>query len=285
MKRRMKISLIIASVFCLVGVLLFGIAFAMAGFDIKLLSNEKYELNVHDVELTFDGIEIESSVSDITFTLSKDNTCRVMCHEREKVSHEVLVENGKLIIREIDTRRWYEHINFFSFPDESITVSLPQAQYASLLIELSTGDVHIPAEIAFGEIKIDSSTGNVNVYGMGARTDSLTVTLSTGDINLKDILCARISLTTTTGEITLRNTVAEERLEIRTSTGDVDLEGVDAPDIAIRTSTGDVEGRLLSPKQFLVDTRTGDVALPPSEGTEICHIKTSTGDIEIDIKK
>ena len=98
MKRRMKISLIIASVFCLVGVLLFGIAFAMAGFDIKLLSNEKYELNVHDVELTFDGIEIESSVSDITFTLSKDNTCRVMCHEREKVSHEVLVENGKLTV-------------------------------------------------------------------------------------------------------------------------------------------------------------------------------------------
>ena len=93
MKKHTKISLIVATALFLVGVLLFGVALAMADFDIRKLSNEKYELNTYDVDPSFDEIEIVSDISDITFTLSKDNTCRVLCHEREKLLHEVKVEN------------------------------------------------------------------------------------------------------------------------------------------------------------------------------------------------
>lgn len=284
MKKRMKISLILASVFCLVGVLLFGAALVMADFDIKHLSNEKYELNTYAVDQTFDGIEIESDVSDITFTLSTDNTCRVLCHEREKLLHEVKVENGKLIVREVDTRRWYDHINFFSFGDASITVSLPRAQYDALRIDVSTGDVTIPDGITFDRVEIETSTGSVNVCG-GARMERMQIKTSTGRIKIENTSCEEIILEVSTGDIRLKNTLADKSLRVQTSTGDVELEAVDSPDITIQTRTGDVEGSLLSPKQFRIDTSTGDVALPPSEGTEICRIKTSTGDIEIDIKK
>ena len=282
MKKRTKISLIVATALFLVGVLLFGIALAMADFDIRKLSNEKYELNTYDVDPSFDEIEIVSDISDITFTLSKDNTCRVLCHEREKLLHEVKVENGKLIIREVDTRKWYDYITFFSFGDASVTVSLPQAQYDALRIDVDTGDISIPEAVTFDRINVKTSTGDVIVHG-GAQTERMEIVTSTGEIRIRNAWCEEIVLKTSTGDVELKNTVAAKSLQVQTSTGDVELERCDAPLINVKTSTGDVEGNLLSPKQFSVDTSTGEIEVPASEGDQVCRITTSTGDIEIDV--
>ena len=114
--------------------------------------------------------------------------------------------------------------------------------------------------------------------------ERLSVKLSTGEIEIANVISSRISLTTSTGDIDLKSTVADEKLEIRTSTGEVELERVDAPDIVIHTTTGDVEASLLSPKQFSVDTSTGRVRVPKSQGTQRCTVTTSTGDVEIVVK-
>ena len=52
----------------------------------------------------------------------------------------------------------------------------------------------------------------------------------------------------------------------------------------IKTSTGDVEGTLLSEKIFSIHTSTGKVKVPNTNNGGTCEIKTSTGDIEIQIK-
>ena len=75
-----------------------------------------------------------------------------------------------------------------------------------------------------------------------------------------------------------------EMMDIRRSTGDVDIRGCDAPVIVIETDTGDVTGSLLTGKLFDIRTSTGNVQIPKSTLGGECRITTSTGDIRIVIE-
>jgi DUF4097 and DUF4098 domain-containing protein YvlB len=81
--------------------------------------------------------------------------------------------------------------------------------------------------------------------------------------------------------VELENLLAEEKLSVRRSTGDVEFDGVDAPEITIETSTGDIEGTLCSGKHFIADSDTGDVRVPKDSEGGTCRLNTSTGDIRV----
>lgn len=77
--------------------------------------------------------------------------------------------------------------------------------------------------------------------------------------------------------------LAVNTITVKRSTGDVTFDGSDAAEISVETSTGNVTGRLLSDKVFQTSTRTGDIRVPGSAAGGACIIKTSTGNIEIQI--
>ncbi|MBQ7726084.1 MAG: DUF4097 family beta strand repeat protein, partial [Clostridia bacterium] len=122
----MKKGLIIAAVILVVvGVIFFGAAFVASGFDFSKLDIAKYETNMYTMSEVFEKIEIQSDEAEITFKPSEDGKLRVDCVERERVKHEVSVENGTLKIIAVDKRAWYDHFTLFSFKSQSITVYLP----------------------------------------------------------------------------------------------------------------------------------------------------------------
>jgi DUF4097 and DUF4098 domain-containing protein YvlB len=71
-------------------------------------------------------------------------------------------------------------------------------------------------------------------------------------------------------------------VRVRTTTGNVKLSSTDAEEYMwIKTNTGDDSGSLGSEKKFDVKTRTGKIKIPTSSGNEKCEIITSTGDINL----
>lgn len=62
------------------------------------------------------------------------------------------------------------------------------------------------------------------------------------------------------------------------------FDGSDAAEIYVRTSTGSVKGTLLSEKVFITETSTGSVSVPKTVTGGKCEIRTSTGDIQIEIR-
>ena len=86
----------------------------------------------------------------------------------------------------------------------------------------------------------------------------------------------------------MTSVTAEQNLNIKTTTGSVALESVDAGDIKIKTDTGKVTGSLRSMKYFKVKTDTGKIQLPDNaDGTEFsgsCDIETDTGNIIITVE-
>lgn len=320
MSKTTKIWLFIATALVALGLILFAGVLAKYDWDFSRLSTVTYVTNTYEISGEFDRISINVDTTEIEFVPTEDDFCTIVCFEPEKVKHSAIVQNGTLVIDTTDTRKWYDYI-CISIETPKITVYLPQNEYASLFIETDTGDINIPKDFTFEEIKIDGDTSDVGCFA--SVSNVLQVELSTGDINVDSITAGQLDLITTTGEITVGNVTAKNDIDVKTDTGkiklanvscanlvsesdtgtialknvvatgsfsvesdtgDVRLENSDAAEIFVKTGTGDVTGTLLSEKVFITETSTGRISVPKTTSGGKCEIITATGDIKIDVQ-
>lgn len=302
MRTRTKVWFIIAISLVLIGCIVFGGVMAMLEWDFTKLSTVKYETNNYEITENFNNISIITETSDVVFVPSENQKASVVCHEQKNMKHSVIVQNGKIVIEVVDTRKWYEYIGI-NFSTPKITVYIPQGEYGKLSIKSSTGDVKIPKEFKFENIDISESTGNVTNYASASeniiiktstgniRVENVScegdvkIDVSTGKSNLTNIECKNIVSSGNTGAISLKNVIATEKFSIERSTGDVRFEGSDATEISVKTDTGDVTGTLLSEKVFITETSTGRINVPKTTSGGKCEITTATGDINISTKQ
>lgn len=320
MKNGNKTWIILAASLIAAGLLIFAGAMIALDFDFTVLNTVKYETNTYTVSDGFSRLSIDAGAATIEFVLSDEAQCKIVCLENEKLTHSAVVKDGTLTIGTVDSRKWYDHIGF-SFGEPKMTVYLPKAEYAELLIKGSTGDIEIPKDFQFETVAVSASTGSVTCCASASKSMKITlstgtirvgdasvgaldlsvttgavnassilcagdvqVSVSTGKTKLTDITCRSVMSTGSTGSITLKNVIAAERVSIERSTGDILFDGSDAAELSVKTSTGDVTGTLLSEKVFITETGTGSVNVPKTITGGRCEIKTSTGDIQIEIR-
>lgn len=320
MKRSTLVCIIVASSLILAGLLIFSAALGMLKWDFSKLSTKALETNEHTVVEDFDDIFIDTDTADIRFVMSENETASVICKEFENERHSVEVKDGTLRIELNTTKKWYEYIGI-TIASPSVTVCLPEAEYTSLSINASTGDVEIPKQISFGNIGISVSTGDINCLASaregikiktttghialcGVTAGELDLKVSTGKVDLTDIECSgniKILVSTgkshlenvncksltsegDTGDISLENVIATDTFSIERDTGDVTFIKCDAEEIYVETDTGDVTASFLTDKVVIYETDTGHVNVPRSTTGTRCEITTDTGDIKVTIE-
>ena len=262
-------------------------------------SSRKYESNVHEINEEVNSISIKTATPHIELVPSDDGMCKVVCYEEAKERHSIEVQNGTLTINVLNDKKWYDYI-VFNIDSPKITMYRPKAEYSSLVIEGSTGDIEIAKDFVFKNIDVSISTGDVKCYASAEETikiatntgniymesisaTSLDLMVSTGRVTVSDIVCKNFTSQGDTGDISLKNVISTEKISIERETGDVTLEASDAVEIFITTDTGDVKGSLLTDKVFITKTDTGRINVPNSITGGRCEITTDTGDIKISI--
>ena len=306
-----KVWLVIAAVLILVGGLLFVGVMSGLGWDFSRLSTVQYETNEYEITDAFHSVSIHTNTADVTVVPSEDKISRVVCHERVNEKHSVAVEDGTLVIRLTDTRKWYEHIGIF-IDTPKITVYLPpsshiepvvipenqpgyvllgkadnlsKAQAAveqALQITTATGAIHMENIIA-GNIALRVSTGMVTLADIICQED-VTVQVSTGQLRITGLQCKNLLSDGSTGNVHLENVIAEDSISVERSTGNVKFDGCDAEKIFVETDTGNVTGTLLTEKVFRAETDTGYIDVPKTTAGGICELETDTGNIKISLK-
>lgn len=300
MNKATKIALLLAAALVVLGIALMVWAMSGLGWDFLALSTTKYETKTHILNQEFDRIAIDTDTTDIQIRLAEDGQGKLVISQQEKIEHLVSVEDGMLRVALEDTRAWYDCITLFSFGESGITLYLPEADYESLTMVLSSGDVTVSEEIYIGNVNITTSTGDIRLDKLTADEIKLSVTtgdvtansvtclgdvqiaVSTGGVQLRGVWCENLISTGSTGDITLEDGTAKT-VSITRSTGDVRFKNADAGQIMVETDTGDVYGSVRTDKIFYVQTNTGDVNVPQSVTGGLCEITTSTGDIHITV--
>lgn len=315
MSKTKKVWLTVAGILTALGLVTVGIALAAGGGDGQQPGGTDYVSHSYEISGDFDGIDILAQREDIELVLT-DGVCRVVCQEAEDSRHTVQVQNGTLRIA-AEREKWYD-LSLIAHP--KTTVYLPRDSYASLHIDGGTGSVSIPADFTFGSVavevdtgdilclasasgmmELETDTGSIRAEGLQAASlhcsadtgsvhissaaiaAELDVETNTGKLELTEIRCAALEAESKTGSIQLRSVVAAGALTIEGGTGSVQLEDSDAGQLSIETTTGSVTGTLRTGKQFIVESAHGRVSVPSSTDGGRCEIKTSTGDIHIEI--
>lgn len=277
-----KIIIWIAAGLMFLGIALFlGLGF-YTSFDFTRLDSVKYITNTYDITDQFHSIDIDTVTADIEFRRSEDGQCRVVCYEREKMTHEVSVSNGVLEIAVNDSRSWFDHITVFNFETPVVTVYLPEGDYQSLKIDNTTGDLKLSGKWAVDELSLETTTGDISVTDISCKGDVF-VHVTTGDIRLEDMTCKSLNAEGSTGDAVFTNVIAVAAMRVHRTTGDISLEKCDAEEIYINATTGDVTGTLLTSKVISAKATTGNVDVPKLTSGGRCEITTTTGDIRIDI--
>ncbi len=237
-------------------------------------------------------IRVETHSSDVRFVRSDDREARVEAPSAATVE----VSGGVLTIR-------YEQqsgSNWFGDSDTDVTVFLTEDAYERLSAATTSGDIEVPAGFTFAGTALSTVSGDID---FDAQSDDLNVSTVSGKASINGVRARRAEISSTSGDIDLRDLSAEDSLTLRTvsgeldlercgagtlsaetTSGSVDLDRCDADALSIRTISGDVEGSLLSEKDFDVHTNSGSVSLPGSvSGAGRCEIHTTSGDVDLRI--
>lgn len=276
-----KCKLITAVSLILVGIIIFIGVMTVLDWDFNKLSTVKYETNTYEITESFKNIKIDITTADVNVLPSKADKTTVICYEKSTLKHSAYVDGETLKLELNDMRKWYERVGI-NFDMSKITVYLPEAEYESLTVDSSTGDINVSGNLSFNDLSISLSTGDVELNDI--KSGSASISATTGDIEITDMESGSATISLSTGDIEAKNLLCENSLTISTTTGDVELEAFDAGEISITTSTGDIFGSILSEKIFITSTSTGKVSVPSSASGGKCELSTTTGDIKITLR-
>ena len=279
----MKKALIVSLVLMLLGAAVLAGAYAKSGFDISKFSTDTFETKTYTADGNFTAINIDTRVSDLRFVKSEDGSVKAVCIEPGYIERTVAVEDGCLRISFKDRRKLLDNIGI-NYGSPKMTVCIPEGKYDSLAVLASTGDVSVPDGFSFGDIKIGTDTGDINLESSPSPESSLThgtvhIVTDTGDIAISGITAQNIKLRSDTGDVIINSVSLTENFTRTTNTGDTAIDTLACKTFDSQGDSGEITLNGVLVSEYMNITRdTGDVVLNDSDAGSI-SITTDTGDV------
>ncbi len=274
-----KKLLIVSLLLVALGLIIFAVVMGKSDWDFTKLGTFKHESNSYEITEEFNNISIKTNTADIILLPSDDGKYRVDCLERSDMKHSVSVTDGTLEISATDARKWYHHIGF-SFVSPRITIYLPEAEYGSLVIDASTGNIEISEGISLASIDVRTSTGDVKCYA--SAPDFVRIKTSTGDIRITDLSTGELELSVSTGDVSVSGVTCDGEVKANASTGKISLSSITCKSFTSSADTGDISlTGVVTTEKLLIERETGDVELERCNAAKL-FITTDTGEVELD---
>ena len=218
----------------------------------------KFIINESVIVGDYNKIEINVNTTNIKILPSEDEKTKLVCHEKKRRKHQLLLENMILKVKSTE-KKWLS----FGFKYAELTLYIPIKKYENINIINNTGSVEMFNIFEAGELLIKTNTGSVT---------------------LDTVNCDELVSKGGTGCVSLNKLISKNNIDIKRNTGNVKLKKCDGKNIYIKTNTGRVEVNLLTSKLFITKSNTGKLKTDTMkmENTNLsgkCEIKTNTGNI------
>jgi len=175
---------------------------------------------------------------------------------KDKVDLDVAIVDGQLTITQDNTlNNWF--FGMWNFNSRILVVTLPESYGNDISIVNTSGDLAI--------------TGDYNITNFTSR-------LTSGDVNIEEIICTDFTLDSTSGDVTLGSVTAQD-LDISLTSGRIDAAELKG-DGNIGTISGDIRADSLT-GNFQVSATSGDVTVSALYGSG--SVTCSSGDIGVTV--
>lgn len=241
-------------------------------------------VEVNDQRAWYDYVSIDFKSPKVTIYLPETQYGALTVKESTgdvRVAKDFTFDSMNISVSTGDVWNYASVANDMSITASTGDIRVENVATAALKMSVSTGDITVTDLTCEGDFTIKGRTGSVKVNA--ATCANFSVSVSTGSVYLTDVACENLTASASTGDVSLKYIIAEEKLSVSVGTGDVSFNTSDAGEIVVKTTTGDVRGTLLSDKIFLTSSSTGKVSVPKTTTGGVCDITVSTGDIIISI--
>lgn len=131
----------------------------------------------------------------------------------------------------------------------------------------------------FGFESIDIDVSTAAVKCLASATGALQIRSSTGNIQIENLSAASAELAVSTGKVTVTNVTCEGDLSVKVSTGKAIVKNVTCTNFISTGSTGDVTlSHVVAQEKLSVKRSTGDVKFDRCDASQI-FVQTGTGDV------
>ena len=136
------------------------------------------------------------------------------------------------------------------------------------------------------ELTCQTASGDVRLCG--ANAERISVSSSSGDVSVQNTLSrTNMELCSVSGDVTVSDSEAQGALKARSTSGDVRLRSAAGASLSLESRSGDIGGTLRGPESlydFRCHSRIGDVRAPDSRGERPVEARTASGDIRLKVE-
>lgn len=319
MNKAKKITLVVAGLLVLFGVVISGIAATMGALNSNNLKEETQtfteKISKVNISLDFDDIIINPTDTDsikITYFTGKTK------------QYDYEINNGTLEFKAlpitVSILNWIDYIDFDFTNKHRVLVELPKKYNGEITLASNAGK--IVARDLSGILNVDAKCGDIEI--LNSKLTKFDANLSFGDIDIKNVTADTLNIENQNGDITLVDVSGDvnthnnygdvnfvrlsgKNIKIENQCGDIELEDVTAnldvlcdygdieferiygDKLAFNNNCGDIEGTILGRETDYTITSNGKVGnsnLSDRVGKEkTLNVTSSLGDIEIKFLK
>lgn len=149
---------------------------------------------------------------------------------------------------------------------------------ASLQKELT---VELPQEIALEEVRVDVTSGDIEIPAL--RADDLRLDMTSGNVRAA-AAANTVTVEATSGDVALALPEKVGQLSIETTSGNILLNAAEANKVMLGSTSGDMKIRLTALNSLKISATSGDIALflPEAPGFS-ARMKTTSGSLRYDL--
>ncbi len=298
---------ITAAIFLFVGIIIFGIGFAMMGFNIMNFDTEPaYLEKSYSLDGNVSAIVVEEFDATINILPSTDKKINIKYYENGNKTYSIRkLADGSLSIKKNKTAGLFNNLFTFSVSTPILTIEIPQKYEGKMIIENQNGNT-IAEGICMGSIKAEAENGFVRIYESSV-IGNLDVDTENGNIELYEtqiggtaklscengrlfaqaVTATDIYTENENGFTALVDTKAENTIFAESENGNIELSSVDFNTGAtIITENGDIRGSVIGEESdfsFNCVSSNGICNLENSaaQGPKQLNLRSENGDIEL----
>lgn len=263
MRTAKKVWLIIAAVSVCIGAFFFCIGYWLGGGIVReevVLPDGDTVDSVVEIEEAFTDISVWTDVYRVDIVACDGETARVTFGNTEKNDRiSVKVENGELKI--LAKRHAEFSIVRFDYDTDlsSILIELPEAEYADLNVDSSSGNICTTDAFTFRDIKLDTASGSIAWTGTAAAFEADT---TSGRIELTALQADSVRADSTSGAIRLQELTVAGPCHADTTSGRIELTDVQAESVN-------------------ADSTSGAIVLQVLAVDGLCHTESTSGRLDL----
>lgn len=282
--KRTKKWLLAAAILLLCGLGLGIAGLVMNGFSFEKISLQDTVEKEETLDCPMTKVRINTDHVNVRIVPVEDNTIRVHYKGSATELVDAAAEGSVLRIDCVQDdeaiKHWFTQLFNFASAD-TLTLYIPTLRLLSLEITTRSGNITLEKGLHVFSVDLSAQSGSVNCL-----TDlkgKLSVTTGSGNISLRKMSANEISLHTasgncalrkvrtggdtffvesTSGNIKLEECLADKSLWLKSTSGNIRLENCDAGAVKLQSTSGNIKGSLARPMIFAATTSSGQIRLP-----------------------